>query len=375
LAQLVGDLRELLLVAYGLRTGHGDADVLRGSARRDYRPVGNLRLYGLLCETIVTASGYAGAVTYLVDGTGRLWQLGGVTPGGTALAAGRPDALVTIGEARLSYRELSHSGLHVVNATASTDGRLGSGKATTAVAASGAGWYDEKLSALWRPLADQVAAYHAALALPRPNRPCGYELLFLDGTVTGFTESGLGLDVDGSVISVSAPTDTADLPYVDNLRILGTSVGAPLRVVGRYAGPAMVSGLAVAAGWLDAGHLDLGVDRLHRADRPEPVPVSAGVGPTVPAAPEISVPLHLLTRRLERCVEGGRIAAPGRPSDIGRLHAAQLHTAAQLAQRLDLESTRVRRDHFGRVEVAGNEQLALAWLAVAVFAEAAARAD
>jgi len=87
----------------------------------------------------------------------------------------------------------------------------------------------------------------------------------------------------------------------------------------------------------------------------------------------LPVPLHLLTRRLERCVEGGRIAAPGRATDIASLRAAQLQTAAELADRLDNAATQVERDHFGRIEAGANERLALAWLAGAVYAEAAQR--
>jgi hypothetical protein len=373
LAQLVGDLRELLRVAYSLRTGHGDVADLRGTARREYRDVGNLRLYGLCCTTIATASGYGGAVTYLVDESGRLWQLGGVSPGGVGLAAGAPDALVSIGEARLTYRALSHGGLRVIHATASADGRLGSGRATTAVAADGGSWYEQPLAGLWeQPLADQLSRYRAALDRPVPRRPAGYEFLFLEGTVAGVSELGLGLLVDDLLWTVSAPTDHPDLPYVDNLRQLAGAVGATVRLVGRYAGPATVHGLAFAADWLES-HVDLGVDRLQSADLPHRAAPAAVPAVLTPPEPELPVPLHLLTRRLERCVEGGRIAAPGRAGDIASLRAAQLHTAAELADRLDTAATQIERDHFGRIEATANERLALAWLAGAVYAEAAQR--
>jgi hypothetical protein len=364
LADLVDDVRELLGVAYGLRTGHGDSALLRGRARRDYRPVGNLRLYGLCCETLVAASGYAGAVTHLVDDAGRLWQLGGVTPGGPSAATGRSEALVGIGEARLTYRALARAGLRVINAAASVDGRLSSGVGVSAVAADGVDWFTDPVARLWRPLSEQLERCRAALATTVAQRSGGYDLLFLDGVVAGATDDAVTLNVEGTTIALTAPNAMPELPYVDNLRRLAGAVGAPVRMIGRYAGPATVQALAIAAPWLPAP-LDLGVDTLRAAQLPSPgVIVSPVVAPAPPP------PLHLLTRRLERCVEGGRTAAVGRTDDARRLRAAQLHTAAALAERVDEEAGRVRRDHFGRLAPDGNEALAMAWLAAAVYTTA-----
>ncbi|MBE1464777.1 hypothetical protein [Kibdelosporangium phytohabitans] len=60
-ADLTAQVRELLLVCHGLRTGTGDTAALLGVARREFRPAGSLRLYGLCTEAVLTGSGYAGS--------------------------------------------------------------------------------------------------------------------------------------------------------------------------------------------------------------------------------------------------------------------------------------------------------------------------
>jgi len=368
LADLVADVRELLLVSHGLRCGVPN----RGTARRDYRLAGNQRLYGLCCEPVVTASGYAGAVTHLVDPTGRLWQVASVTPGDVRLAALKVDTPVAVGETRLTHRELGNAGLRTTDLRASADGRISTGRAVRAVRADGAAWNEAPLDTLWRqPLRDQLVRYHAALDLPVAERPAGHDLLFVDGYLAGPVRDGVLVAAGGARLVGTAPHDAPELPYVDNLRLLAAATGAPVRLLGRPAGRGRVALVAAGADWLPGRHVDLGVDRLRRADLP---PATAGPSePMFAADPVEAPPLHLLSRRLERGVEGGRAAVQGDPGDAERLRAAALPTAAGLVERLDAVG-HVERDAFGRSAAASDDRLADAWLAAAVYLVAAERA-
>jgi len=373
LGELVADLRELLYVSHGLRCGLP----LRGVARRAYLLAGNARLYGVCCEPVVAASGYAGAVTYLADASGRLWRVADVTPGGVDLAGHTPDSPVSVGEARLTYRQLGRAGLVTTDLQVSADGRISSGRAVRAVAADGVTWRQPPLDQLWQtPLREQMDRYHAALDQPVTERPAGYDLLFVDGHVVGSVRDGVligtGTDVP-TVVTAVAGHDSPRLPYVDNLRLLADAVGAPVRLIGRPVGARRVAAVAVAGDWLPEryrGHVDLGIDRLERGDLPVTVnrPPVRFDQPVVVDAP----PVHLLTRRVQRAVEGGRTAVPGDPVDGERLRNLAMPTAAALLESVET-ACRPTRDAFGRLIPTGRDELALAWLAAAVFLEAANR--
>ena len=65
-----------------------------GTARRDYEGIGNLRLRGVFTEAVIARSGYAGAVTYLVDDKGTLYTRSDIAPGDASRAAGAYDATI-----------------------------------------------------------------------------------------------------------------------------------------------------------------------------------------------------------------------------------------------------------------------------------------
>jgi hypothetical protein len=370
LADLVRAVHELLSVAHRLRQPGARIDRdLRGTARREYRVAAGTRLYGLCVEPVATASGYGGAVTLLADDTGTVWQVSAVVPGGADVARFAARRPVSVGEVRLSHTDLGRAGLLATSLSASADGRIGGGRGTAAVAAEGVTWFQEPLDLLWQvPWAAQIDRYLAALELPAAERPTAAGLLFVDAVLTGATADGLGLSAGGTPLLAVAAHDSPELAYVDNLRLLAQASGASLRLVARPVGRRRIAPIACAAPWLPqpyGGHIDLGLDRLRRAELPQAEP-AAMVMPV-----DEGPPVRPLVRRLERAVEGGRAAVPGDAVELERMRLA-LPYAAELAQRLEAAS-RPNRDAVGRVTGTDGENIARAWLAAATYVHAALR--
>ncbi|MFD3454969.1 hypothetical protein ACFWVC_22675 [Streptomyces sp. NPDC058691] len=363
LADLVEALRELLGPAHRVPYATGpELAAVRGTARQPYTPDGSLRLYGLFSEPVLTASGHAGAVTWTADADGRLYTVSDVLPGGPGRATGAADRSVRIGDTALTHRELSRAGLAVSGATVSPTGRLGAGAGVRAVRASGAAWTGEPLDRLWAvPAADQAAR---ALAT-------GDGLLFLDVTLTGTVrETGgdcLLAECEGLTLRLTAAHDHPALPYRDNLRLLAAAPGLRLRVVARLdpAPHPRARLLALSHPSDPATRLDAGLDRLQRADLPWSTP------PTTAAAPASEdAPLHLLQRRVQQAVSGGRrvVALSSTvPADARRLHRAGLATAADLLTDLHSRAATRDRDVFGRLLPTDPAHFAHAWLAAATY--------
>ncbi|MEV5428061.1 hypothetical protein [Streptomyces sp. NPDC052701] len=371
LADLAGALAGVLGVTHRIPRATGpDLAELRGTVRRPYRPDGSLRLYGLFSEPVLTATGYAGAVTWTADADGRLYTVSDVAPGGPARAAGAADRTVRIGDTALTHRELSRAGLAVSGATVSPTGRLGAGASVRAVRASGTAWHAEPLEKLWAvPVAGQVAR-----ALNG-----GQDLLFLDVTLTGTVREATGdcllADCAGLTLRLAAAHDDPSLPCRDNLRLLSAARGSRLRIVARLVpGPLPRALLLAAEHPTDpAARVDLGLDRLQHADLPTgavPPPAAA-----VPAGDE--APLHLLRRRVHQAVSGGRrvlaFAGSG-PGDAVRLRRLGLATAGDLLDGLHAAAADRSRDAFGRLLPADTDRFARAWLAAALYTEAVERA-
>ncbi|MCX4759908.1 hypothetical protein OG562_02650 [Streptomyces sp. NBC_01275] len=363
LPELVDALRTVLGVAHRLPYATGtELAGLRGAVRQPYTPDGSLRLYGLFSEPVLTATGYAGAVTWTADAQGRLYTVSDVAPGGPGRATGAADRTVRIGDTALTHRELSRAGLAVSGATVSPTGRLGAGAGVRAVRASGADWRGEPLDALWAvPVAEQVT---------RALGDEGHDLLFLDVTLAGTVREATGdcllADCDGLTLRLAAAHEDPALPYRDNLRLLAAAPGSRLRIVARLA-----AGPLPRASLLAAGHpaqpdarVDLGLDRLRRADLPAPTPP-----PAVAPVPD-EAPLHLLRRRVQQAVSGGRrvLAFPGgETGDAARLRRVGLATAADLLEDLHATAADRARDAFGRLLPADTPRFARSWLAAAHY--------
>ncbi|MFJ8435247.1 hypothetical protein ACIQ9P_28525 [Kitasatospora sp. NPDC094019] len=436
LADLVAGLRELLGLTAALAAaaaagtaGPGVA-ALRGAARQAYAPAGALRLYGLFSEPVLTAT-HAGVLTWAVDAGGGLHTMAEIMPHADAAAAapqavGAGNRAVRLGDATLSHREFTRAGLAVQGATRSAAGRLGAGASVRAVRAVGTAWTAEPAARLWaEPPAAQVARALGAAALPPEVRPAGGELLFLDVTLLGAVPYGPGgeprllADCGGVVLALRAAHDHPGLAHRGNLALLATAPGLRLRVIGRLersarpelrllaigeppaarpaeAPPQDVRPLAVrppsvlpAPSDLSvpslalpadrAGRVNIGLERLQTADLALPA-VGAALPPAVPPTGALppATPVHLLARRVEQAVTGGRaVLALGTGAARGdgvRLRSAGLATAASLLEGLLGAAVDQPRDVFGRVVADDHDDFAAAWSAAAWYEEELASA-
>ncbi|MFD3959452.1 hypothetical protein [Streptomyces bacillaris] len=381
-ADLVTALAELLGSAHRVGTATGaELAAVRGRARRPYSPDGSLRLYGLFTEPVVTGSGHGGARTWVATPDGRLCTVGDVAPGGVGRALGVADRTVRLGDTALTHRELGRAGLAVAGATVSPDGRLGAGKGVKAVTARGAAWTEPPLAALWEtPPAEQAA--RALRSVSRYAEPDGggSDLLFLDVELLGAVrESGgaclLARCDGGSLVRLTVADDDPALAHRDNLMLLATAPGTRLRIIGRLV-PAQHPRLTLLACSHPTGEgtVDLGFDRLRRADLPDPgAPVHTA--PPQPGGPGAESPLHLLERRVEQTVPAGR-AALGLLGDVTaearRLRHGGLPTAAGLLTALCASAAQRERDLFGRLLPADTDGFATHWLAAARYSAAVA---
>ncbi|MFD0312797.1 hypothetical protein [Streptomyces flavalbus] len=370
LADLTRALAEVLTVAHRLPHATGaDLAELRGTARQPYRPDGSLRLYGLFSEPVLTATGYAGAVTWTADADGRLYTVSDVAPGGPSRATGAANRTVRVGDTALTHRELSRAGLAVSGATVSPTGRLGAGAGVRAVRASGAAWRAEPLDRLWAvPAAEQVAR-----ALDG-----GRDLLFLEVTLRGAVRETTGdcllADCAGLPLRLATAHDDPALPYRDNLRLLAAAGGRSLRIIARLTPGQLPRALLLATEHPSDPdtRVDLGLDRLLHADLP--------TGPLAPPPPPVpttdEAPLHLLRRRVHQTVSGGRrvlATAHGGTGDSTRLRRLGLSTAADLLDHLHTTATHRSRDAFGRLLPTNTHDFAEAWLAAALYTDAVER--
>ncbi|GAA0211081.1 hypothetical protein GCM10010492_06140 [Saccharothrix mutabilis subsp. mutabilis] len=360
---LAAELVDLMLLCHDLRTTPTATTAHRGTARREYRPIGSLRLYGLCTEAVVTTSGYGGVITHLVDDTGTLWTVPSILPGGPERVPAAANGPVAIGESGLAHRALGRAGLLLSGGTASPDHRLGAGKQVRAVAASGAPWDAEPLTALWsRPLTDQLTAAFAALDLPESHRPP--TLLFAEGEVTAPAGHALRMTTATGTLDLTPGNDTAR----ENLRVLANFPGLPLRVIARPTldHPGTATPLAVASPALALPkpldtHADLSLDHLQRSYITHRSTPTQHLTPTSAAIP---TPLAPLKNVLHRITLGGRPAAapPSTARAATTLATTGLTTTAALLTDLATTCRDRDRDAFGRVVRDDTEAFPTAWL-------------
>ncbi|WP_406390067.1 hypothetical protein [Streptomyces sp. NBC_00887] len=381
-AGLVTALAELLGTAHRVGTASGaELAAVRGRARRPYSPDGSLRLYGLFTEPVVTDSGHGGVRTWVAGSDGRLCTVGDVAPGGVGRAVGVADRAVRLGDCSLTHRELGRAGLAISGATVSPEGRLGAGKGVKAVSARGAAWTEPPLAALWEtPPSEQAARALRSTSRYADPDGGGSDLLFLEAELLGPVRESGGTSLlalcEGSVpVRLAVADDDPALAHRDNLMLLAAAPGTRLRIIGRLV-PALHPRLTLLACSHPTGEgtIDLGLDRLRRADLPDP---AAHVRPAPPQPGESGAhsPLYLLERRVEQTVPAGR-AALGMLGDVTaetwRLRRAGLPTAAGLLTALCTSAARRDRDLFGRLLPADTDGFAMYWLTAARYTAAVA---
>jgi hypothetical protein len=388
LADLVAELRELLLTAGLLAAGDPDPALI-GTARRAYEPGGSLRVHGVCREPIISAAGYAGVVTHLLADDGRWYTIADVKPGGPGRAAAAATAPVALGPATMDHARLARGGLLINGATISPEGRLGAGKGVRATPAAGQPWTAGPVAAqAERPLA-RIAADRLSPALlgEQEQAERARELVVCDVTIlAGQGEHVLALSESSgsdSVLIRLVPADAhPELAHTANLRHLATRPGLRVRVVGRIepdrsatlrplavgAVPGAEPTLRLPEGWL--GHADLGYDRIQGAHLPPTAAFALPSGSPVDVLAE--APLWRYRHLVEQAVAGGRRAVPDRPA-LAPLRAAGFHAAADLAARLAAEAARRARDPFGRLTDPDPDRYARAWLAAAAHLAAVER--
>ncbi len=264
---LAEDLRELLLVAHRLR--QGDAG-WKGTARRRYDPIGNLKLFGLYSRPVITTSGYAGCITVLGDATGRRYEISDVMPGEPSRAvAVYAEAGKTLPGLTVSHQELSGLAVLLQNGTASAEGRLGSGSGVRAALAGKSRWEEQ---------------------------------LVLEASVLGLEgDSVVGESADGPFRI--AAIDHPALPTRDNLELLARWPERPLRLMGERH-PTLERTFLVHAFEAEVGRFNLALDRLRPACFPDLLsrPRRVSLSPR-------HLPFADFSRRLLRLVQGGRSVA------------------------------------------------------------------
>jgi len=384
LAVLAADLREALAVAHAVAAGDA-SPALVGTARREYEPVGNLKLRGVLTEAVVARSGYAGAVTYLVDDKGRFYSRADVAPGDAGRAVAAYDASASIGDAVLPHRELCRSGLFVSDATASADGRLGAGQRVRAVRATDPSrWDADPLAARFRePLRDQLARLAAREADPDDQRPAGADLMFLEGTlIAGNSATGMVTAAEATPLRFTTHDHRA-LAARDNLAVLARAAGLAVRVVGRarIGTPRELELLAIAPApgesrlqLPDAWH---GRANIHY-DRLSIPAMGSSAGVAVAPPPPMEDLLAPLRRRVERVVLGGANTLPTHAlAELEREAAAlaerALRGAADALRDLGALAHDAARTATGARRPLDRPTFARAWLRAALYEDAARR--
>ena len=398
-------LHELLEVSYKIqreKVGSDDEGFqLRGTARRKYGAIGSLKLTGLLCEPILTASGYAGVCTYLLDDKGNIYSLSDVIPGDGARVRPAYGASVSLGDLSLPHKLLCRQGLLIQDATASSDGRLGHGAKTKAARRQETSWFDEEVSHLWTvPIADQLKGICLHGQKPLLQRPAGWDFIFLEGVVLGAHQSALLLNVNGITLRCEPSIDDDTLSYRENFQQLGRQIGLPIRAVGRLSlnhhrtvellaigEPVMTEDshstsknsprLSLPEKWV--GRVNLGFERLQGLHFKGGGEGEGSVTKVIPrqnmASQSQPFPLHVLTRRLRRLALGGVATLPPEASaeiarEGARLRKQMMATGAHLLGQL-LASAHERERTIAGVKQGDPLNLAKAWLAASTYVKAA----
>ncbi len=294
---LTADVAEALTVAHALSAGEV-APAWIGVARRVYRTVGHLTLTGLFTEPVVREGGARGVRTWLRDASGRLYRLADIQPGDDQRARTTYDRGADIGDVSASHRALGRGGLFLQGATASDDGRLGSGQGVKAVLGPGVTWTPDAPDLLFaRPVGAQVAVLSQA-SLDADDEA---DLVFFRARGLGAFEDAVALDAGlPEPVLARAALAVEGLPHRESLRALACAVDVTALFVGR----------------------------LRWSPRPEVHLLAVGGGPALPDA--VGGPRGPRARSIAGLAPGRRGPARARPGGAGD-HSRPLRAAARAA--------------------------------------------
>jgi len=403
--ELPAALSAWLETAWRLQRAAGACPEWIGRGRRRYPEVGTLRLAGVLSEAVVTSTS-AGVVTLLVAEAGaadRWFSLANVRPGAPSRAAAAYAGPIGIADLATPHRELTRGGLRLTRATASDEGRLGSGQQVRAASAAGLPWSASLADVFAVPWEEQLARARASLELPPPERRAGADLLFGSGVVLGREGQALWLTAGERGVRALAPPADASADASQGPRTLGLLARAPgleLAWIGRLeragatptlrllaCGPPLSAPLSspedlsepqgpawcLPAAWL--GRVNVGLDPLaaHHLGRLEPRAREVSPEERDPS------PLLGLRRRLERLALGGPATLGGGAEETllreaSGLRRAYLPSAAALLLQLADAARGSARDLSGQLAAPEPEALAEAYLGARLYLEVAEEA-
>lgn len=232
---LIADLAESLELAWRLTNSDQTDTEWIGTARRPYFPVQSLSLQALLTEPVLTASGHAGVVTYLIDQAGEMYSISNVRPGEPSRVFDAWQNGIDVGGLSVTHQELSRSGLLLQRGTASQDGRLGAGQDSRAITKKGNDWADTAVERSFsRDLDDQIARVFESSRSTLISRRAGWDFLFLRGQVVGTDGQSLIFQTHDQrplFLDVSQHHDA--LAFRHNMELLSRCPGLSLQVIGR----------------------------------------------------------------------------------------------------------------------------------------------
>ena len=255
-----------------------------GTARRAQFPVEPGKLQGLLAEPVLTRSGFAGATVLFLGGDGQFYSVGEVRPGDEQLARDAYRGGVEMGPLIQPARKLGRSLYVGSDLTSSLQGRLGRGKKVKIIEQGTSSWQSREVQTLFeRPVIDQWSDVFRRGLLPVVEKPAGWDLVFITGSVQGAYGSTLLLELseNGAVLELAIENDHQALYYRENLRMLSHAPGLRLQIIARIKleEPARIFPLAVMQATQPApleqeprlelpdalqGRLFLGFDELQR---------------------------------------------------------------------------------------------------------------
>lgn len=245
--QLCDDITDCLETAHHIQSGVAIDEFWIGTARRKQYPVRPRRLHGLLAEPVLTRSGFAGVVVYLLGEDDQIYSVSDVRPGGAELCRAAYRGGIDVGPMVEPASKLARSQYLGSEMTASRDGRLGRGKSIKIAEQSASDWNSPATKKRFdSPLSDQWERVYGQTVVPADIRPAGWDFVFVGGSVIGAAGPDLLLIVENqqTVIRLAIANDTQELYYRENLKILSHAPGLRLKCVGRLDDNAMQSFLA-----------------------------------------------------------------------------------------------------------------------------------